>query len=103
MGFSPKQVELAGGQDGVDAHLHRRGVDRVGLFAQQPEDYGLVGAVSLARCAEGAKQLRAHCGHFGQQPHSAQAQRIHARRLHRTHCVRTGRADPDLEEVKDAN
>ena len=68
----------------------------------RPEHHGLDAAVAVAGGTEGAEQLRPDAGHVLEQPVLLQGGREGPGGPHRAHGVRARRADPDGEEVEDA-
>ncbi len=97
------QRQLARAADGLDARIGRARVDELGPFALQPQDDGLDAAVPVPGRAERAEQLAADPGDPREQPLLLQAEDEGAGGPHRADGVRTGRADPDLEQVEGAD
>src|SRR4029077_17429870 len=78
-------------------------VDGAGLLALEPEQDGLVAAVSLAGQAQGPVQADAHRLDPRHEAVGAEALGEHPGRLHRPDGMRTRRADADLEQIEDAD
>jgi hypothetical protein len=79
------------------------GVDRLRLLALQAQDHRLVAAVADAGGAERAEQLGLDRHHRLKLARRLEPLRKQPRRAHGPHRVRGGRADADLEQVKDAD
>ena len=78
------------------------GIDPVRPLAGQPEQHGAVGGVALAGERERAVEVRLDTHHLVEQALVAQRLDKAAGRGHRSHRVRTRRADADLEQVESA-
>ncbi len=96
-----EQAQFATLADRRQARRDAVGIHRFGMFALQPEQHGLVAAVALAGSAERAVQLDLDGAGRCQLPVTAQAFGKAQGGAHRSHRVRAGRADTDLEQVED--
>ena len=96
------EAEPAGFADPRDRCVGRVRVDPVGPLARQAEQDRAVGGVALAGQGERAVKVDADLRDALQQPAFTQALDKAAGGRHRSHRVRAGWTDPDLEEVEDA-
>jgi hypothetical protein len=98
-----EQVHAAGFANASQQRGHGFHIHGIRLMPGQAQQHGLVAAMSLAGGAQRAIQLDTHAGRGGKHARRLQAQHEQAGRAHRTHGVRTGRTDADLEQVEDAD
>ena len=96
------EAEAAGFTNPGDLAVGRVRVDPVGPLARQAEQDRAVGGVALAGQGERSVEVDADLRDALQQPVGTQPLDKAAGGRHRSHRVRAGWTDPDLEEVEDA-
>ena len=101
--MAAREQHLAVGADLLPADDGVLGVDGLRAVALEPEDDGVRRAVADAGGAERAVELHAHARDPGERAALVEQGDEPVRRAHRTDRVRARRADPDGEEIEDAD
>jgi len=97
------QTDPVGAADGFKAGRHRGEVDRLRLVALEPQQHRLVRSVAKTGEAQRSVEFHHHPRGAPVRVVRPQGQRERTGRAHRPDRVRTGRADPDGEQIEHAD
>jgi hypothetical protein len=98
-----QQVQAARVTHSLHTRLSGLGIHEIRGLASQTEHDRFDAAVPVPGGAQRTEEFGTHARNLGKQPVGLQGPNEHASSAHRPDGVRTGRADPDLEQVENAD